>query len=80
MVRDEVKFLGEKVQQLLDEYSRVQPQHALQTFDDVEKLWRDIVRLKLYEFETMQQHWPGREAPPEDSRWQLNWIVPDNVP
>jgi creatinine amidohydrolase len=77
MVRDEVKFLGEKARELLSEYSHLQPQHTLQAFEDVEILWRDVVRPKLREFETMQQHWQGRDAPSENSRWRLNWQLPD---
>ena len=79
MVRDEVRFLGEKARELQIEYSKVQPRHALQTFGDVEKLWREVVRPQLRNFQTMQLHWPDEPnvEPPSTSRWHANWPIPD---
>jgi creatinine amidohydrolase len=78
MVADEVRFLGDKARELLHEYSQTSPRRHLGTFADVETLWQNIVRPQLKTFETMQQHWPDREPPPEDSVWRANWTVPEN--
>jgi creatinine amidohydrolase len=80
MVADEVRFLGDKNRELLHEYSQTKPAHTLRTFADVENLWENIVRPQLKTFETMQQHWPDREPPSDDSVWRANWTVPDDVP
>lgn len=77
MVEDEVRWLGGKVRELLGEYEREQPRHTLRTFEDVETLWETVVRPRLGEFRTMQQHWEGREPPPEGSVWRANWKVPE---
>ena len=79
MVRDEVRFLGDKARELLSEYSRVQPQHTLRTFADVETLWENVVRPQLSAFETMQQQWPNVAPPAEDSVWRANWTVPEST-
>src|SRR5207237_2728904 len=67
MVEDEVRWLGEKARELLAAYERERPHHALRTFEDVEVLWESVVKPRLGEFRTMQQHWEGREPPPEGS-------------
>ena len=77
MVGDEVRWLGEKARELLAEYDRERPTHALQTFQDVEELWEGVVRPALPGFRTMQQHWEGREAPAPESVWRANWTVPE---
>lgn len=77
MVEDEVRWLGEKARELLAVYDAEQPTHQLLTFADVERLWEQVVRPRLPEFRTMQQHWEGREPPPTDSVWHRNWRVPD---
>lgn len=79
MVEDEVRWLTAKGRELLAEYDRLQPAHALRSFDQVEQLWEDVVRPKLPEFRTMQTlwGWSGEEAPPEDSVWRANWRVPE---
>lgn len=76
MVADEVRWLGAKAAELLADYDRLQPQHALRTFADVENLWDTVVRPRLPEFQTMRQLWEGQEAVSEDSRWYPNSRVP----
>jgi creatinine amidohydrolase len=76
MVADEVRWLGEKAQELLEAYRREQPAHRLLTFWDVERVWDEVVRPVLPEFKTMQ-HPPDREPPPPDSVWHANWRPPE---
>lgn len=75
MVADEVRWLGEKAQELLDEYEEKNPTHKLQTYEDVEVLWETVIRPSLAGFETMQNSWT-EEALPETSTWYPNWRVP----
>lgn len=75
MVADEVRWLGEKAQELLDEYEEENPTHKLQTYEDVEVLWETVIRPSLAGFETMQDSWT-EEALPENSTWYPNWRVP----
>ncbi len=77
MVEDEVRFLGDRARELMTDYNRLKPRHALRTFKDVEVLWDDVVRPRFGEFHTMQQNWPDREPPAPDSMWRANWTVPD---
>ena len=74
MVADEVRWLGEKAQELLDEYEEKSPAHKLQTYEDVEVLWETVVGPSLAGFETMQDSWT-EEALPESSKWFPNWRV-----
>lgn len=77
MVADEVRWLGAKGQELLADYDREQPTHSLLTFEDVERLWDDVVRPALKDFRTMQNLWANQEPVPQTSRWYANWRVPD---
>lgn len=77
MVADEVRYLGAKGRELLEEYGRLRPQHTLRTFGQVERIWNDVVFPEIGHFATMQDIWPGQEAVPEDSVWFENWRVPD---
>lgn len=83
MVADEVGWLTEKVGDLLEEYERVQPQHTLRTFEDVEELWERVVRPQLKQFASMQPGWldpatgKSREPVPAGSVWFGNAPVPD---
>ncbi|HLK58102.1 MAG TPA: creatininase family protein [Chthonomonadaceae bacterium] len=81
MVADEVRWLGEKANELLAAYDREQPQHTLLTFDDVERVWKEIVRPELPRFHSMQELAEGQQPVPEDSRWYANWRVhnPDSI-
>jgi creatinine amidohydrolase len=75
MVADEVRWLGEKMCELLVAYERERPEHRLQTFAEVERVWSDVIRPELPRFRTMQQHVEGREPPPPDSVWHANWMI-----
>jgi creatinine amidohydrolase len=76
MVADEVGWLGAKAKELLAEYDRVRPAHALRTFANVEHLWDAVVQPRLVGFETMQPTFgdPGRVS--ESSRWYANSMAP----
>ena len=76
MVEDEVRWIGDKVRELLAEYDRIQPTTRLRTFEDVESLWESVVRPKLPEFRSMTFKWSDTENVPEDSVWYPNWRVP----
>ncbi len=77
MVRDEIRWLGEKAKELLADYDREQPQHRLRTFEQVEALWDSVIRPGLQGFRSMQDLWQGQEPVPADSVWHDNWRVPD---
>jgi creatinine amidohydrolase/Fe(II)-dependent formamide hydrolase-like protein len=77
MVADEVLWLGNKAQELLEAYDRERPSHTLRTFADVERLWADVVRPLLKEFKTMQHAWSPHDLIPTESVWHPNWSVPD---
>jgi len=76
MVQDEVRWLGQKAQQLLQEYEKAKPEHRLRTFRQVEDLWRSTVQPRLKEFRSMQPKWTD-DTLPQDSVWHENWEVPD---
>ncbi len=76
MVADEVRWLGQKGQDLLEAYERERPQQRLRTFAQVEELWDRVVAPVVKEFASMQEVWPGQEPPPETSVWRENWPVP----
>ena len=73
MVQDEIRWLGEKAQELLSDYEKAQPTHSLTTFDAVEALWADVVRPAMCDFKTMQTSWTDEESLPESSVWYQNW-------
>jgi len=77
MVADEVQWLGTKAQELLRMYDQERPSHTLRTFADVERLWANVVRPMLKDFQSMQPSWQDQEAVPEGSVWYENWSVPD---
>jgi hypothetical protein len=76
MVADEVRWLGDKAQELLTAYDAEQPQHRLQTFEQVEDLWETAVRPRLGDFRSMQELFPNQQPVPADSVWHANWPVP----
>lgn len=77
MVADEVRWLGAKAKELLAAYSREKPGHQqLQTFDDVERLWSDVVSPRLKDFKSMQLLWGDQRPIPKSSVWYANWHVP----
>jgi hypothetical protein len=71
------RWRGEKARELLAAYEAVKPQREPLTFDDVERIWEEVVRPKLPEFETMKPVWGGQQAPAETSRWRANWSMPE---
>ena len=77
MVADEVRWIGAKVDALMQAYDREQPEHRLRTFEDVEVLWESVVRPALRDFHTMQDLWKGQSPPSPNSVWYANWRVPD---
>lgn len=78
MVEDEVRWLGAKAAELLAAYETHKPaqRHPL-SFMDLEQIWATEVLPKLSAFKTMQ--YLGRTPPPADSRWQLNYQIPDKL-
>jgi creatinine amidohydrolase len=77
MVADEVRWLGAKAKELLEEYAGLKPEHKPLTFDQMEEVWEREVRPQLKQFETMQNRWGGQDEIPETSRWYAQWRVPD---
>lgn len=77
MVAEEVTWLGEKVRELLAEYEKEQPSQRLRTFEQVERLWAEVVRPAVRGFQSMQELFPGQQPPAEDSVWHANWRVPE---
>ncbi len=75
MVADEVRYLGEKTRELLAEYDRVRPEARLRSFEQVERLWADVVAPVLPEFLTMRQPEDPTRMP-EGSVWHTNWRFP----
>lgn len=73
MVRDEVRYLGKKANELLKLYAETKPGERLTTFDDTERIWDEMVAPALPTFRTMQDLWNGQDPPPESSRWLSNW-------
>lgn len=70
MAADEVRWLGDKAQELLEAYRRERPSVRLRTFQQVETLWADVIEPRLREFRTMQL-WDN-DVPPADSVWHAN--------
>lgn len=77
MVEDEAAWLGNKAQELLRAYDEMQPTHRLRTFEDVERLWDEVVRPHFRELRSMQDYWGEPEEVPANSVWHANWRVPD---
>lgn len=76
MVADEVAWLGQKAAELRAAYQANPPaEHHPLTFMDIERIWADAVLPQLAQFKTMQ--YLARTPPPTDSRWQLNYRIPD---
>lgn len=80
MVADQIDWFENRVAELLADYEAIQPNHTLQTFEDVERIWESVVRPELPHFKTMQDSW-NEDAVPPNSKWFANWRVPkrDNL-
>ena len=75
MVDDEVTWLGNKMQELLDAYAQQNiSERQPVTFAEVEKIWTEQVTPALKTFKTMQR---TGESPPEDSQWFRQWKLPE---
>ncbi|MCC6729981.1 MAG: creatininase family protein [Chthonomonadales bacterium] len=77
MVADEVRWLGDRARELLAEYERAAPERRLSTFDDVERVWEEVVRPAVPGFRSMRQSWREEDTVPPESRWHANWRVPE---
>jgi creatinine amidohydrolase len=77
MVAEEVRWLVDKVQELLDAYERERPEQRLRTFEQVEQLWETLIHPELKSFRSMQPVWEGQQPPVESSVWYANWAIPD---
>jgi hypothetical protein len=78
MVRDEVRFLTAKAAQLLAEFDRAiapAPDRRMQTFEDVERIWTEVVWPVFPSFACLEgyvQPTAEVEALPDDSVWKRN--------
>lgn len=78
MVDDEVRWLGAKAAELLTTYQEHKPaQRQPLSFMAIEQIWANEVLPRFHEFKTMQ--YLDRTPPPTDSRWQLNYVIPDKL-
>ena len=75
MVADEVRFLGAKARALVADYDRDTPRQRLLTYDDVERVWAEVMRPVLSTFLTMQENWGHEPDPAEGSQWRRNQQV-----
>jgi creatinine amidohydrolase len=79
MVADEVAWLGQKAADLLEDYAaQGGSDRTPLSFMDIERIWAADVLPRLPEFQTMQ--YLERTPPPEDSRWRLNYTLPQQLP
>ncbi len=74
MANDEAGWLAAKLAELVAEYGDREP--TVLSFEALETLWREVVEPELPRFESMQPRWTD-EVVPEDSRWHLNWRIPE---
>ena len=75
MVNDEVEWLGKKMKELLDDYTKQDTSDRKPvTFEEVENMWVEQVLPILKTFETMKN---TGEPPPEDSQWFAQWKIPE---
>lgn len=73
MVNDEVEWLGKKMQELLEDYTKHDNSDRKPvTFEEVENMWIEQVAPILNTFETMKN---TGEPPPEDSQWFPQWKI-----
>ena len=76
MVEDEVRWLGEKADELLKDYEQHAPTSRTPlSYEAIEQIWAQHVLPELPAFKSMQ--YLDRQPPPKDSRWQGNYIIPD---
>jgi creatinine amidohydrolase len=77
MVEDEVRWLGARAQELLQEYRSSAPAARQPvSFLQLEQIWRDEVEPILPQFQSMQMQFGDHsEGPSPESRWRLNWKI-----
>lgn len=76
MVNDEVRWLGDKTEELLSDYARHAPTtRSPLTFMQIETIWQNEVFPKLADFKTMD--YLERTPPPESSMWRINYEIPE---
>ena len=74
MVDDEVTWLSNKMQKLLEEYAQLNiSDRQPVTFGELEQIWEQHVKPVLKTFKTMDN---TGEPPPEDSQWFRQWKIP----
>jgi creatinine amidohydrolase len=79
MVANEVAWLGQKAAEMLNDYAAQDASDRTPlSFMDIERIWATDVLPRLPEFQTMQ--YLERTPPPEDSRWRLNYTLPQQLP
>ena len=77
MVDDEVKWLVVKAQEMLEAYDREQPTQKLHTFEEVERIWDEVIRPHFKDFKTMQQSWTDAQTLQDSSVWHKNSHIPN---
>ena len=75
MVAGQVAWLGRKGAELLDLYDAAKPAARLRTYEQVERLWDEVVMPAFGAFLTMKDSQAGGTVP-ADSVWHANWRVP----
>lgn len=76
MVADEVNWLGHKAADLLADYTaQASTGHRPLTFLEIERIWAEEVLPHVSNFQSMS--YLERTPPPDGSRWQLNYAIPD---
>lgn len=75
MAAEQVAWLGRKGADLLELHGRMQPVARLRSYEEVERLWADVVVPELDRFQTMQPSLDGGVVS-ETSVWYQNWQIP----
>lgn len=76
MVRDEVRWLSNKAQELLNAYDETSQAPGLATFESVEAFWDQQIRPILPQFKSMSLDFGlGVNVDPQ-STWYANWKIP----
>jgi creatinine amidohydrolase len=78
MADDIARNLAKRGEAALAQYASAPRRPRLATFEQVERVWHDVVAPALPQFRTMQPSWDGTEPSPT-SRWRANWPVPEHL-
>ena len=78
MVEDEVRWLGVKAKELLQDYHELSPvERQPLSFIRIEQIWREEIEPVIDQFKSMQMQFNSQtEGPSPESRWMLNWELP----